>query len=229
MLGKVIVHGAGPRGGPARAGRGARRDRDPRAHHQHRLPAGARRHRRVPRRRRSTPPGSTATRCRRPTRDARPRLRRLDRRRRHAMLTAGRRRHPFGPDGWRLGGPPAPHAGRARPRTSGLPAHRRPGRIVDDVRGPRAARRTRTTCVGWRSTGRRHARRAERSTGTTSRSSLARPPPRLRRGPTPSPTSTALVGDGTVTAPMPGTVLAVSSPRVQPVEDGARCSGSSRR
>ena len=60
----------GPRGRPPRAGRRARRHRDPRADHQRRLPARAGRERRVPRRRPSTPPGSTSATRRAADRDA---------------------------------------------------------------------------------------------------------------------------------------------------------------
>ena len=51
-----------PGGRPQEARRRPRRHRRDRPDHQHRLPARARRERRVPRRRRSTPAGSTATR-----------------------------------------------------------------------------------------------------------------------------------------------------------------------
>ena len=50
MLGKVIAHGPRPRVRSPGAGRRARRDRDPRADDERRVPAGAGRERRVPRR-----------------------------------------------------------------------------------------------------------------------------------------------------------------------------------
>ena len=73
MLGKVIAHGPDRESARRALVAGARRHRDPRAHHQRRLPAGARGQRRVPRRHHRHRVARPCRRARRPT-DDRPRI-----------------------------------------------------------------------------------------------------------------------------------------------------------
>ena len=170
-----------PRGGPAGAGRGPRRHRDPRAHHQRRVPARAGRERRVPRRHHRHRLAGPRTRSRR--RDA-------DLARIFAAWVArdARRRsdtgHPFAADGWRLGRGPGPDPGRAGPR----------GASVDRARGHRRRRPgpaglgRATTC--WRSTSTVAASAAVVNVAAARRRGRApRPAVRLRAGPTSSPTT----------------------------------------
>ena len=94
-----------PRDGPACAGRGARRDGHPRAHHQHRVPARAGRERGVParhhRHRLARHRDGRAARA--------PRCPRVFAAWIQALLVAVQDTgHPFQSDGWRLGGTPSP-------------------------------------------------------------------------------------------------------------------------
>ena len=223
MLGKVIVHGADPRGRPPRPGRRPRRHRDPRPDHQPRLPA----RRWPPPTSSATPPstpaGSTATPTRRPPDGRAGRgARRLGARPRCAGAT---RRHPFGVgDGWRLGRP-------ARTVPVELDGRRR------------AAARSRSTAAAvgrGRPTWRVHqvAGRAGTASGSRSTASCTRRPccvgahevevalPRPHASSSPGPTRSAPARPpASATGPSPrrcpGTVLAVDVAEVgSRVEEG---------
>ena len=209
---------AGPRVRPACPRRRPRRHRDPRLHHERRLPAGARGLGRVPRR------------------DHRHGLarHRVDRRRR----ASGSRRRPRPDRGGVDPGDAGRHGLRER-HPAPLPVRRvparrgagaAPGRARPGGAGRPGARRGRR-CPGHRAVG-RAARRAPQVAGHRHAGRRERDRARGRggaRGPaltcSTSPTSFAdsatAVGDGAITAPMPGTVLAVDVARGRAVEEGA--------
>ena len=218
-----------PRGRPPRAGHRARRHRDPRADHQPRLPA-----RRSPRptssaTTRSTPPGSTAT----PTRSG-PRAPRRPRcsaawALAHAQVQdAHTRSAPPTAGGWPVRAAPTPVELIVDGETRAVP--RWAGTRSRQARRPRSDARPRPGGVHPIAVGRGRAAARDRRPGARG-VGADRPAPGRRGAPRPhlhaSPARTRSVpappvagSDGTVVAPMPGTVLAVSAEVGRTVEEG---------
>ena len=217
MLGKVIAWGADREAARRRPGRGARRDRDPRASPPTRASCARWRRPTSSATRRSTPPGSTATRCRRPT----PALARVFAAWTEVLL-----------DTCPLRRAARPVAGRRL--ADGQPTRRRTRSslgddlvVVDRHRGrsPRRRHPRRTpacrppTTPSTSSSTAAPSTRCSTSSATPSTSCTAASAGSWER-PDPFGDHAAAAGDGTLLAPMPGTVLAVNVAEGQAVAEG---------
>ena len=168
---------------------------------------------------RSTPPGSTTTRSPSPADDARPGASPPGS---TAMLAAPTDTgHPFQADGWRLGGRRRADAGRARPRraSSTGPRHRSTAEVAGRAQVRPRANHVLVLAVDGRRTRAvvnvAAARRRGRPTAGQ-RFVFERPDVFGDHG--------AGAGDGTIAAPMPGTVLDVRVAR-RPARRGGRRAG----